>query len=167
MKWLGFSALALLLLSVESVLVKRLGLEVTRIDVGLALVVYAALHASSVQGGFIAFSVGYLLDVFTGRPTGLYPFLSVLVFLLVRAAGQLVDGRLMGVFALLVGGAVFLQALLAVLFSWLTSPSGAGVVWSLSGVPLQVVLTVAAAMALRPLLRRLEPGERPDPGVLS
>jgi rod shape-determining protein MreD len=167
MKLLGFSALALVLLSVEAVLVKTLGLEVTRIDVGLALVVYAALHARTVEGGLIAFSVGYLLDVFTGRPTGLYPFLAVLVFFLVRASGQLIDGRSRAMYALLVSGAVVLHALLAVLFSWLTSPSGVGVVWSLWGVPLQVFLTAATGLALWPLFRRLEPGDRPAPGVLS
>lgn len=167
MKFLGFSALALVLLSVESVLVRHLGLEVTRIDVGLALVAYVALHATAVEGGLIAFSVGYLLDVFTGRPTGLYPFLAVLVYLVVRAAGQLVDGRLRSIYALLVAGAATLHALLAVWFSWLTSPSGAGVVWSLGGAPLQVFLSVAAGLVLWPVLRRLEPGERPRPGVLS
>lgn len=167
MKLLSFSALAMVLLSVESVLVKTLGFDVTRINVGLALVVYAALHSSSVEGGFIAFSVGYLLDVFTGRPTGLYPFLSVLVFLVVRASGHLIDGRSRSMFALVVAGAVFLHAVLAVVFSWLTSPSGAGLVWSLSGVPQQVVLTAGFGVLLWPLLKRIEPGERPDPGVLS
>ena len=167
MKVFAFSTLALVLLSVEAVLVKSLGLEVTRVDVCLALVVYVALHSSSVQGGLVAFAVGYLLDVFTGRPTGLYPFLSVLVFLLVRASAQLVDGRSRVMFALVVAASVFLHALLAALFSWLTSPSGAGVVWSLSGVPLQVLLTVAAGVALWPVFRRIEPGERPEPGVLS
>jgi rod shape-determining protein MreD len=167
MKLVSFSALALVLLSVESVLVKTLGFEVTRVDVGLALVVYAALHASTVEGGFIAFAVGYLLDVFTGRPTGLYPFLAVLVFLVVRASAQLIDGRSRSMFALVVAGAVFLHAVLAVVFAWLTSPSGTGLVWSLSGVPLQVVLTAGFGVLLWPLLKKIEPGERPEPGVLS
>ena len=93
MRFLAVTALALLLLSIESVLVKTFGFEVTRIDVGLALVVFAALRLSTVEGAFSAFAVGYVLDVFTGRPTGLYPALAMLVFLLVRAASLLVDGR--------------------------------------------------------------------------
>lgn len=164
MKFLAFSTLALLLLSVESVLVKVLGLEVTRIDVGLAIVVYVALRASTLQGAFSAFAVGYLLDVFSGRPTGLYPFLAVLVFLLVRGAGQLFDGRSRGGYALMVAAATFGHALLVGFFTWLTARQDGGVSWS--GLPLQVVLAAAAAFTLWPLLRRIEPGEHPEPGVL-
>lgn len=166
MRFLAFSTLALLLLSVESVLVKTFGFEVTRIDVGLALVVYVGLRATTLEGAFSAFAVGYLLDVFTGRPTGLYPFLAVLIFLLVRAAGQLLDGRSRASYALFVAAATVGHALLAVFFSWLTSRSGSGNVLSLSGVPLQVVLTTAAGALMWPLLKKIEPGERPEPGVL-
>ncbi|MDP1829877.1 MAG: hypothetical protein Q8L48_41835 [Archangium sp.] len=166
MKFLGFSLLALLLLSVESVLVKTFGFEVTRIDVGLALVVYAALRCTTIEGAFSAFSVGYLLDVFTGRPTGLYPALAVLVFLLVRAAGVVVDTRSRGPYALLIAVATLGHAVLAVFFSWLTSAAGSGHVLSLSGVPLQVLLTTLAGLAMWPLLKKIEPGERPEPGIL-
>jgi hypothetical protein len=166
MKVLGFAALALVLLAVEEVLARHLGLEVTRIDVGLALVVYAALRAAPLQAALTAFSVGYLLDVFSGRPTALYPFLAVLAFLLVRAAGQVVDGRSRPMYALLTAAATLGHALLAVFFSWLTSPSGGVGAWSLWGLPAQMALTAAAGLALWPLLTRLEPGERPDPGVL-
>ena len=166
MKFLGFSILALLLLSVESVLVKTFGFEVTRIDVGLALVVYAGLRCTTIEGAFSAFSVGYLLDVFTGRPTGLYPALAVLVFLLVRGAGVVVDTRSRGPYALLVAVATVGHAVLAVFFSWLTSAAGSGHVFSLSGVPLQVLLTTLAGIAMWPLLKKIEPGERPEPGLL-
>ena len=165
MRFFAFSLLALLLLSVESVLVKTFGFEVTRIDVGLALVVYVALRSTTVEGALSAFSVGYLLDVFTGRPTGLYPALAVLVFLLVRGAGVVVDGRSRGSYALLVAVATFGHALLALFFSWLTSATG-GQSLSLSGVPLQVLLNTLAGVAMWPLLKKIEPGERPEPGVL-
>ena len=166
MKLLSFSVLALLLLSVEAVLVKTFDFDVARIDVGLAIVVFAALRASALEGALSAFAVGYLLDVFTGKPTNLYPFLAVLVFLLVRGAGQVIDGRSRTMYALLVAAATVVHALLAVFFSWLTTSSGGGQVLSLSGVPLQVFLTTAAGLAMWPLLMKIEPGERPDPGVL-
>ena len=166
MKFFAFSFLALLLLSVESVLVNTFGFEVTRIDVGLALVVYAALRCTTIEGAFSAFSVGYLLDVFTGRPTGLYPALAVLVFLFVRGAGVVVDTRSRGPYALLVAVATVGHAVLAVFFSWLTSAAGSGHVFSLSGVPLQVLLTTLAGIAMWPLLKKIEPGERPEPGLL-
>jgi rod shape-determining protein MreD len=163
---LGFSALALVLLAVESVLVKHLGLEVTRVDVGLALVVFAALRATALEGAITAFSIGYLLDVFSGRPTGLYPFLAVLAFLVVRGAGTVVDGRSRPMYALLAAGATLGHALLAVFFGWLTSPSGAVGFRSLWGLPVQMALTAGVGLALWPLLIRLEPGDRPTPGVL-
>lgn len=166
MKFLAFSGVALFLLALESVLVKTFGFEVTRIDVGLALIVYAAVKSPLLQGAFTAFSVGYLLDVFTGHPTGLYPALGVLVFLLVRAAGVLLDGRSRVAYVLLTAGATLGQSLLAVLFHWLTSADGDGHALSLSGVPLQVLLTALAGFALWPLLSRIEPGERPRPGSL-
>jgi rod shape-determining protein MreD len=167
MRVLAFAGLALVLLSVESVLVKRLGFEVTRIDVGLALVVYAGLRATVVEGALSAFAVGYFLDVFTGRPTGLFPALAVLVFLLVRAGGLLVDGRSRGAYLLFTAGSTVVHALLAVGFTWLTTRTGGGHALSLSGVPLQVVLTTLAGLALFPLLVRIEPGERPEPGGLT
>jgi rod shape-determining protein MreD len=166
MKTAIFSGLALLMLSIESVLVKSLGFENTRIDVGLALVVFVGLRASAVSGATTSFMVGYLFDVFTGRPTGLFPFLAVLVFLIVRSAGRVVDGRARSSVVLFVAAATLVHALLAVLFTWLTSRNGEGHVYSLSGSPLQIVLTTIVGALLWPLLRKIEPGERPEPGVI-
>ena len=160
-------ALTLLLLCLESVAVKVFGFSVTRIDVTLVLVVFLGLRANTVEGAFSAFSVGYLLDVFTGRPTGLYPFLAVLVFLLVRLLASFVDARARGLYALMAGAATFAHALLAIFFSWLTSVSGGGAVAPLSGVPLQVALATVVAFLLWPLLLKLDPGQdRPQSGVL-
>lgn len=159
-------ALTLALLCVESVAVKVFGFSVTRIDVTLALVVFLGLRANTVEGAFTSFAVGYLLDVFTGRPTGLYPFLGVLVFLLVRLLASFVDARARVLYAAMSGAATFGHALLAVLFSWLTSLSG-GTVATLSGVPLQIALSCVTAFLLWPLLMKLDPGqERPQRGLL-
>ena len=166
MRFLALSVLALLLLSLESVLVQQFGFEVTRVDVGLALVVFAALRLTLMEGAFSAFAVGYVLDVFTGRPTGLYPALAVLVFLLTRAASVVVDGRSRVSYVTFIGAATVVHSLLALLLTWLTSRDGIGNVVSLSGVPLQVVLTMLAGLAMWPLLQKLDSGERPTPGAL-
>jgi cell shape-determining protein MreD len=159
--------LTLVLLCIESVAVKVFGFSVTRIDVTLVLVVFLGLRANTVEGAFTAFSIGYLLDVFTGRPTGLYPFLAVLVFLLVRLLSSFVDARARGLFSAMAGAATFGHALLAVFFSWLTSLSGGGTVATLSGVPLQLGLSLVTAFLLWPVLLKLDPGqERPQAGVL-
>lgn len=161
--------ITLFLLCIESVVVKVFGFSVTRIDVTLALVVFLGLRANTVEGASTSFGIGYLLDVFTGRPTGLYPFLAVLVFLLVRLLASFVDARSRGLYAAMVGAAAVGHALLAVFFSWLTSLSGGGgAVATLSGVPLQVALSSLAAFVLWPLLIKLDPGqERPRAGILS
>lgn len=167
MKLIGLSALALVLLSIEAVVVKSLGFDVTRIDVCVAIIVYIGLRGTTLEGALTAFTVGYLLDVMTGRPTGLYPFLGVLVFLIARATSQLVDGRSRIAFTIFTAVATFGHSLLAFLFTWLTSRNGEGRVLTLSGLPLQVLLAALAAFSLYPLLKKIEPGERPKPGVLQ
>lgn len=167
MRFAATVGIALLFLSVEAVFTRQLGLEVTRLDVTIALVVFLGLRASTLEGAFAAFSIGYLLDVFTGRPTGLYPFLAVLTFLLTRMLSSFVDARARGLFALLCGASALAHGLLAAFFSWLTSRSGGGTIISLTGLPLQALLVTFAAALLWPLLRRLDPAnERPQAGML-
>ncbi len=166
MRFIVTLAVGLLLLCVESVAVQAFGFTVTRIDVTLGLIVFLGLRANTAEGAFTAFCLGYLLDVFTGRPTGLYPFLAVLTFLGVRLLASFVDARARVLYAALTGAATLAHALLVVFFSSLTSLDG-GVVGTLSGVPLQVVLSSVVAFLLWPLLLKLDPGqERPKAGVL-
>ncbi|MCA2981512.1 MAG: hypothetical protein INH41_20825 [Myxococcaceae bacterium] len=164
MRGLQLGLLALVLLSAESVLVRGFGLEVARVDVTVVVVVFMAVFSRTVEGALTSFAVGYLLDVFTGRPTGLFPALAVLVFLVARGAAQLLDGKSRLGFALFTTGASAGHSLLAFLLTWLTSKSAEGRVLSLSGMPAQLLLTLAAAWLLFPLLSRLEPGERTEGG---
>ncbi|MCU0699746.1 MAG: hypothetical protein MUC96_24830 [Myxococcaceae bacterium] len=164
MKGALLTLLALVLLSFESVLVRSIGFEVTRIDVTLALVVFIAVRGATIEGSLTAFAIGYLLDVFTGRPSGLFPALAVLVFLLARGAAQILDGKSRLGFVLFSAGASAGHSLLAFLLTWLTSKSAEGRVLSLAGMPGQVLLTAAVAWLLFPLLVRIEPGERSESG---
>jgi rod shape-determining protein MreD len=160
-------ALALLLLTVESVLVKYLGFSVTRIDVTVAMIAFLSLRASVVEGAFSAFAIGYLLDLMSGRPTGLYTFLGVLIFLLGRLSNSFFEVRSapsFALFALAVDGG---HGLLALFFSWMTTRQSGAVGFSFAGLVFQVLLTGAAAFVLYPLLRKLDPGsERPAIGAL-
>ena len=106
----------------------------------------AALWMTAAQAGFVAMTV---LARF-GAPGARWQELAMFRFL----GGLFVAAATVG------------HALLAVLFSSLTS-TGGGHALSLSGMPLQVVLTTLAGAALWPLLARIEPGERPAPGVLG
>jgi len=166
MKLLFTVAMALMLLTLESVAVKYLGLSVSRIDVTVTLVAFLALRAATVEGAFASFGVGYLLDVMTGHPTNLFIFLAVFLFIVCRMAASLVDVRSGPSFALFAMGADALHSVLAAFFSWMIS-NGAGAAASLSGLPLQVALTGAAGLLLYPLFKRIDPGnQRPEVGTL-
>jgi len=166
MKFLTTVGLTLLLLTLESVAVKYLGLSVTRIDVTVAVVAFLSLRASTVEGAMSSFVVGYLLDLMSGRPTGLYTFLAVLTFLIGRLAASLVDVRSAAVFVIFTMAADLGHGLLAIFFSWLTSRDAA-FGSNLSALPLQVALTGLAALLLYPLFRKFDSGaERSEVGLL-
>ncbi|WP_163996914.1 hypothetical protein [Pyxidicoccus caerfyrddinensis] len=164
MKFLVTVGLALALLTLESVVVKQAGLVLGRIDVTVVLVAFLALRATLLEGAFSAFAVGYLLDLMSGQPTGLFTFLAVFTFLVGRLVATFVDVRGAMSFALFAMGADVGHSLLSTFFTWLTVKDGG--TSSLSGLPLQVVLTGAAALALFPLLRRFEASQERQTGLL-
>jgi hypothetical protein len=155
MKFFVTVGLALLLLTLESVLVQRAGLVLSRIDVTVVLLSFLALRASLLEGACSAFAVGYLLDLMSGQPTGLFTFLGVFIFLCGRLVYSLVDVRGPVAFVLFTMGADVAHGLLAAFFGWLTVKDGSATA-VLPGLPLQVALTGVAALALYPLLRKLE-----------
>ncbi|HYX90890.1 MAG TPA: hypothetical protein VE782_04975 [Myxococcaceae bacterium] len=167
MKFAITVALALFLLTLESVAVKYLGLSVTRIDLTVAMIAFLALRASLMEGAFSAFAIGYLLDLMSGRPTGLYTFLGVLMFLLGRFSNSFFDVRSAPSFALFAAAVDAGHALLASFFSWMTTRQSGSVGFSLGGFAVQVLLTGAGALALYPVLRKVDPAsERPEIGAL-
>jgi len=166
MKLLLTLVLTLLFLALESVAVKYVGLGVARIDVTVAIVAFLSLRAGLLEGAAASYAVGYLLDLMTGRPTGLYTLLAVVTFLLGRIAGSVVDVRTGKSFALFAMAADAAHGILA----WgIGSVSSKQVSLSgLSGLPLEVLLTGLAALLLYPLLKRFGLGaERRDPGLLA
>ena len=166
MKFLVAVALALLMLTLESVLVQRMGLAISRIDVTVVLIAFLALRATTLEGAVTSYSVGYLLDLMSGQPTGLYTFLGVFVFLIARLILNFVDVRTAASFVLFAVGADALHGLLAAVFTWLTAKDGSSSAM-LSAMPLQLLLTGLAAFLLFPLLRRIEAkSERPASGLL-
>jgi rod shape-determining protein MreD len=159
--------LALVCLSVEAVVVSYMGLPVARVDVTVAIVVFLALRAGIVEGAVSSFTVGYLLDVMSGRPLGLYTFLAVLTFLLTRLADSFVDVRSRSGFVLFAAAADAGHGFLAGLLGWLTSKEGQVAPLALKSLPLNVVLTGIAAVLLYPLLMRVSPSsDRSEVGLL-
>ena len=156
MKFLVTLGLALLLLTLESVVVQQLGLAISRIDVTVVLVAFLAVRANTREGAISAFSVGYLLDLMSGQPTGLFTFLAVLTFLVGKLVVSLVEVRGRVAFVLFAMGADVGHGLLASFFTWMTTKDGGSASALLPGLPLQVTLTGVAAALLYPLLRRFE-----------
>lgn len=155
MKFLVTLAIALGLLTLESVVVQQLGLAISRIDVTVVLVAFLALRANTLEGAVSSFAVGYLLDLMSGQPTGLYTFLAVFTFLVGKLVVSLTDVRSRAAFVLFAMGADVGHGVLASFFTWLTTKDVAA--WSLlPALPLQVTLTGVTAAFLYPLLRRFE-----------
>lgn len=166
MRFLVTAAIALLLLCLESVVVRQFSMPLTRIDVTVVLLVFLALRANLLEGAFSAHVVGYLLDVMSGRPTGMYTFLAVVLFLAVRVVGALVDARSLFLFSVFTVGASLTHGVLAVLLSSVSSQTGSA--WAgLSGLPTQAFLSLLFAIGLWPVLLKVDPGrDRPEAGVL-
>ena len=166
MKLLLTLVLTLLFLALESVAVKYVGLGVARIDVTVAIVAFLSLRAGLLEGAAASYAVGYLLDLMTGRPTGLYTLLAVVTFLLGRIVGSVMDVRTGKSFALF---AMAMDAAHGLLAWGIGSVSSKQISLSgLSGLPLEVLLTGLAALLLYPLLKRFGLGaERRDPGLLT
>ncbi|MCY1076570.1 hypothetical protein [Archangium lansingense] len=156
MKFLVTIGLALLLLTLESVVVQQLGLAISRIDVTVVLVAFLAMRATTLEGAISSFSVGYLLDLMSGQPTGLFTFLAVLTFLVGKLVVSLVEVRGRVAFVLFAMGADVGHGVLASFFTWLTTKEVGSASALLPGLPLQVTLTGVAAAFLYPLLRRFE-----------
>jgi rod shape-determining protein MreD len=87
----AFLALGVALLVVQGNLfrlVARLHVTGAMPSLLLPLVVFMGVHEYSMaRGAALAFTLGYLLDVFAAAPVGLFTFISVATFIVSRAAG--------------------------------------------------------------------------------
>jgi len=150
--------MALGLLTLESVAGQFTSHSVAALDVTLALVAYLALKALPLEGAVTAFGVGYLVDVMSGRPSGLYTFLAELAYVGGKLGSSLVVVNTRHRFALF---CMAVQAGHAVVAWMLRSAVARDPVGTapLGLLPLQVLLTGAAALGLYGALRMLDPGE--------
>ena len=117
----AFLVMGLLLLVVQANLYRLLGhIPVVGASPSLILplIIFMGVHEYSLsRGAALSFVFGYLLDVMSGAPIGLFTFCSVAVFILARAAGVRLTAQ-----------TLFSQAALALGFSLVES----GIVLALS-----------------------------------
>jgi rod shape-determining protein MreD len=87
----AFLAIGIALLIVQSNLFRLIGrLHIPGVTPSLLLplIVFMGVHEYSMaRGAALAFTLGYLLDVFAAAPNGLFTFITVATFVVSRAAG--------------------------------------------------------------------------------
>lgn len=167
MKLLALLTLALLLLALETALLRPLGLSVARADVGVAVVLYLALRSPTLEGLFGAAVVGYFVDVLSGQPSGLYVFAAVLTFLLARLVAPFVEAKRALAFAAVVAPVDAFHNLTVWGLSLVGTAPGANRPAMLGAIPATAGLTALAALAAWPLFRKVGGlFEKPDTGLL-
>ena len=116
MKWFFYPFLAgLLLLTFQATLLASLPIHRIRPDVVLILILFLGFSYPTVLGGLIAFSLGFLLDLFSGNSFGLYTFTQPLIFFVAQLfrrhfywKGFSFQFLFVFIFALLEGGLILL-----------------------------------------------------------
>jgi rod shape-determining protein MreD len=87
----AFLAVGVALLIIQSNLFRLIGrLQIAGVTPSLLLplVVFMGVHEYSIaRGAALAFLLGYLLDLFSAAPIGLFTFITVATFVVARAAG--------------------------------------------------------------------------------
>ena len=157
MRAAAYLLLAMVALSIQSVVVKSFGLQLTRLETTAAFVVFAGLRVPGVKGAALAFAVGYMADVFTGRPTWLYVFLSVFGFLCTRMLVHWVEFRKLTYYSLLTAVVSAMCTLLGCFLSWLTAKPNEVSAWPLASLPFEALVALLSAVLLWPFLCRIYP----------
>ena len=150
--------LGLCAMAVSGALVHVLGLSQARIEVAVALVVYACLSFDTPRAALCSYAAGYLFDLMTGAPTGLYAFVAMLTFVVCRVVVVMADVRGVAGFAVLT---LFIDAVHQLLayglidfFAGRTGPhAGPAALYAL---PATAALTALAAAALYPAFHQLD-----------
>jgi rod shape-determining protein MreD len=128
-------------------------LRALRADLMLAVVIYLALNDEWIEGAALSFVAGYLSDLAAATPAGIYTFLAVLTFVVVRTTGSAfkAEGGLQA--ALLAAVVNLVHALLASLVFRLLLPGSSlglrpGLLWSALATGFGAIPTFAVLRAL-------------------
>ncbi len=168
MKPVAHILFALVLVALQSAVLRWVGGGGFSLLLPIACVVYLAIHGGNVDGSVGAAGVGYVLDLSSGGTKGLMTFLCVVVFLLTRAANAAVDVRGRWGFAVLSALAALFTSLGALALVRIAAPPE--VAPGLRLVPRRVVealLTGALAPVVHAGMKRIDGMfRREDPGLL-
>ncbi len=159
-------ALCLLLLPIEAALLPFLGVSALRADLALCAVLWLAVGpAGAVEGAVGAYACGTIADLLYAVQPGLFAFLALLVYVLVRIGSGALDVRGPASFAALCGLAALVQAGFAYGLLWLLGQRWPADAFPavLGGAALTAIFGAPAYVALSWTTRVLE---REDPSLL-
>ena len=168
-KVLAQVALGIGLALIQPVLLRHLGGGRVSAALALPVVVWLGLHASTVGGAAGAAAIGWALDAASGATHGLHAFLAVLLFLVSRVAGAILEVRGRLAFAVASGAGTLFFGLGALLLWQVASTPEATPGWRLAGrVAVEAVVTGLVAPAVRALLVRIDRLlSREEPGLIG
>ena len=76
--------LGVFFLTLQTTLLTSLSIQRFRPDIVLILILYLSFSYPIASGGILAFFLGYLMDLFSGNPFGLYTFTRPFIFYVAR-----------------------------------------------------------------------------------
>lgn len=157
-KLAGALGLGLFAMAASGALLHVFGFAQARIEIAAVLVVYACLSLDTTHAALCSWAAGYLFDLMTGAPTGLYAFVAMLTFVVCRVVVVVVDVRGVVAFSALTFLIDAIHQLLAYglidFFAGRTGPHAAHA--ALVTLPATCLLTALAAAALYPAFERLD-----------
>jgi len=141
---------------VESVFPFLFGLTRARADLLLSVVLYLALNDQAISSAGLSAAAGYLGELSSATPTGLYTLLAMLTWVVVRltARGLRSDGGPLS--AAIAFGASLVHSLLAAGLFFLVAPAPAELSWGPAAALLSALMTGAAAPVIFGVLRRID-----------
>lgn len=104
MKTFLLTAIAFVALPALSGLLPALHLQTARVDLHLMLIAFLALTGAGIEGAIGAFAIGYLADLHSGHPMGLFLSASMFTYVVARLFSPLVEPRSRWSFAALILG---------------------------------------------------------------
>ena len=139
----------------ESVFPLLLGLREARADLLLSVILYLALNDEVIEGAGLSALAGYLSDMTSATPSGLFTFLAVLTWVVVRFTARGLKSEGGPLSALIAFGASLAHSVLASILFYFVAP-GSELSWHLGAALPSAVLTAAAAPVVFGLLRRID-----------
>lgn len=141
---------------VESVFPFLFGLSRARADLLLSVILYLALNDEVVTGAGLSALAGYLGELGSATPVGLYTFLAVLTWAVVRVTARGLRSEGGPLSALIAFGTCLVHSLLAAGLFYFVAPPPTEFAWTLGGALPSALMTAAFAPLVFGVLRRID-----------